>query len=460
MNIFHFLLKLYFFILFLSKVDLKEEEEEENIREDFISEEYDSLLNWAKKNSMNITDKIKLTEFEEEKQYIATKPISKGETIFDIPHNITLNIKTFYSYFPSKKLEKKYEKYLKLGKKSNKMLNDVSYIDQSFMAFLLYKINKLNENEEKNYYEINNFIEEYYKYISFIFDDDLSHLPSSFTNEQAKKFMNTSFSSFFNIMNGYLVGETEILKQEIFKDDINLDEYFKYRFLLLQKTFNISNSTTLVPFVDFIKHDFNNRNINCKMIVNKDHIRIKAIKEIKKGEVLAIKQRKITNQYSFFYYGKTYDELIDYVPSFIIPIIIPDILIDEGIELKIDENGDENQIDLVWDKFYDIILPTYKEVLKLTKKDDSKINCYNLFLKYITLIRDTIQMNKVDELKRFFSEKRDIDNIKRIIKGEIVFLDKKIKELENVIEKNKNENKRIKSNKNIKNNKTEQYEDL
>ena len=100
------------------------------------------------------------------------------------------------------------------------MLNDVSYIDQSFMAFLLYKINKLNENEEKNYYEINNFIEEYYKYISFIFDDDLTHLPSSFTNEQAKKFMNTSFSSFFNIMNGYLVGETEILKQEIFKDDI------------------------------------------------------------------------------------------------------------------------------------------------------------------------------------------------------------------------------------------------
>ena len=101
-------------------------------------------------------------------------------------------------------------------------------------------------------------------------------------------------------MNGYLVGETEILKQEIFKDDINLDEYFKYRFLLLQKTFNISNTTSLVPFVDLIKHDFNNKNINCKIVVNKDRIRIKAIKEIKGGELLIIKQKKITNQYSFF----------------------------------------------------------------------------------------------------------------------------------------------------------------
>jgi hypothetical protein len=327
------------------------------------------------------------------------------------------------------------------------------------MAFLLYKINKLKEIEEKNY-EINNFFEEYYKYISFIFEDDLSHLPSSFTNEQTKKFMNTSFSSFYNLMNGYLVGETEILKQEIFKDDINLDEYFKYRFLLLQKTFNISNTTSLVPFVDLIKHDFNNKNINCKIVVNKDRIRIKAIKEIKRGELLIIKQKKITNQYSFFFYGKTYDELIDYMPSFIIPIIIPDILIDEGIELNIQEGGEENQIDLVWDKYYEIILPTYKEVLRLTGKEDSIINCYNLFLKYITLIRDTIQMNKVDELKRFFSEKRDIDNIKRIIKGEIIFLDKKIKELENVIEKNKKDNKKIKSNKNNKINKTEHYEDL
>ena len=158
MNIFFILLKLYYFILILSKADLKEIEKEEEEREDFISEEYESLLNWSKKNLLNMTDKIKLTEYNEEKQYIATKSISKGEIIFDIPQNITLNIKTFYSYFPSKKLEKKYDKYLKLGKKSNKMLNDISYIDQSFMAFLLYKINKLKEIGEKNY-EINNFYE-------------------------------------------------------------------------------------------------------------------------------------------------------------------------------------------------------------------------------------------------------------------------------------------------------------
>ena len=45
MNIFFILLKLYYFILILSKANLKEIEKEEEEREDFISEEYESLLN-------------------------------------------------------------------------------------------------------------------------------------------------------------------------------------------------------------------------------------------------------------------------------------------------------------------------------------------------------------------------------------------------------------------------------
>lgn len=442
MNYFFNFLILYLFSFITSQKKFKAKKEEENIIEDYTSEEYETLLNKAKKNLLNITDKIKLTSIEYENQYIAIKPISKGETILEIPYNITININTFYNYFPFKNLQKKYEKYVKIGEKSQKMLNDISFIQQSYMAYLLYKIYKLKSIKETNS-EINKFLKDYDDYISFIFQDDLSHLPSSFTNEQIKNFMNTSFSSFFNLMNNYLTGETEILKKEIFNDDkIDMNDYFNYRFLLFQKSFNISNNTTIIPFVDLIKRDINN--INCKLVVNKGNIKIKAIKDINKGELLTLKQKKMTNQYSYFFYGKTYDELIDYVPSFIIPIIIPDILMDEGIKLDIGENGEENRVDLALDNCYDYILPIYKQVLQIVKKNDSDIKCFNLFLKYIKIIRDVVKMNKIVELDKYFDDDRDIDNIKRIIKGEINFLNKKIQELENIInnyQKKQNENK-------------------
>ena len=445
MNLFHNLLFLYLFSILYFGINTNEKENVDDKEEDNILEEYYSLLNWAKNNSLNITNKIKLEEKEEEMKYKAIKDISKGEILLDIPFNITLNIKKFYDYFPSENLKGKYEKYVKIGKKSNKMLNDISNIDKSFMAFLFYKINKSLEYNKTNS-ELNNFYE-YYKPLFFILsDENLRHLPTSFTNEQTNTFKNTSFYSFFNLMNQYLMSEINILQKKIFKEEIkDINNYFKYRFLLLQKTLNISNTTTLVPFIDFIKQEFNTKNVNCKLVVNKGHIKIKAIKNITKGELLILKPKIITNQYSFYFYGKTYEELIKYTPSFIIPIIIPDILADEGIEISINEDEEENKLDLVWDKFYDIVLPTYQQVLTTLKKDDSKISCYKLFLKYLILIRDTIERSESDKLEEIFDEQRDIKNIERIFYGEILFLNKKIQELKNAIkyeEKEKDKDKK------------------
>ena len=445
MNQLYYFIQLYLFSFFYLLINAEEEHyEENNIREDDNSEEYISLLNWSKKYDLNISDKIKLTILDEEKEYIAINNITKGEIIFDIPPNITLDINSFNNFFPSKNIQKKYEKYLNIGQNSQEMLNDISYIDQSFMAFLFYKMNESLEFNKTNS-ELNNFYE-YYKPLFFMFNDEnLNHLPSSFTNEQTRTFKNTSFDSFFNLMNKYLMSEINILQKNIFNDEIkDINNYFKYRFLLLQKTLNISNETTLVPFIDLIKQDFDTKNINCKLVVNKGHIRIKAIKDITKGELLIIKPKKITNQYSFYFYGKTYEELINYTPSFIIPIIIPDILADEGIKLDIKEDDVENKLDLVWDEFYDIVLPTYQQVLKALKKDDSKISCYKLFLKYLILIRDTIEISESDKLEEIFDEQRDIENIERIIYGEILFLNKKIKELKNAIKYEQKENDKIK----------------
>lgn len=442
MNQIYYFIQLFLFSHFYFILNTKEYYEDNIIRQDYHSKDYNSLLNWAKKFDLNISEKIELTEYEEEIKYKAKKSISKGELILDIPPNITVDINTFNNFFPSKNIQKKYLQYLNIGQSSQQMLNDQSYIDQSFMAFLFYKINKSIENNETNS-ELNIFYEYYTPFFSIFNDDNLRHLPSSFTNEQTKSFMNTSFYSFFNLMNQYLMGEKNILEKNLFKEEIDdINTYFKYRFLLLQKTLNISNITTLVPFIDLIEQDFNTININCKLVVNKGHIRIKAIRNIEEGELLILKPKKITNQYSYYFYGKTFDELINYVPSFIIPIIIPNILIDEGIKINISEDDEENKLDLAWDKFYDIIVPTYKQVLHSLKKDESKVSCYKLFLKYLKLIRDSIkqsQRNQRDKLEEVFEEKRDRDNVKLIINGEIKFLNKKIKELEDVIINTQNE---------------------
>ena len=442
MNSIFIIFELYLILLLQANISSKENFIYEKEEVTNLQEEYNSLLKWAKKYySLNISSKIDL----DENYFIAKEDISKGEILFDIPLNLSINLRSFFTFDNSnyQNLKKKYENYLKKGKSSEQMLNDISYIEQSFMAFLLYKI-----NIEKN--EWNEKFKEKYKYLEYLLNEDLSHLPSSFTNEQTKSFMNTTFYSFFNLMNEYLTQEIEILQNEIFNEKIDLDKYYKYRFIILQKSYNISNTTTLIPFIDLIKHEYNSNKINTKLIVSKDSIKIKSLKDIKEDELLIIKQKKMTNQYSFLFYGKTYEELINYTPSFIIPIITSDILRDEGIELNIENDNEDNQIDLVWDKFYDMILPTYKEVMKLLNKDDSNYNCYKMFLKYLILIRDTIKNNKIEDLDEIFDDEEDVENIERIIKGEINFLDKKIKELENVIEKSKNKTLKVKKKNNDK----------
>ena len=404
MNSIFIIFELYLILLLQANISSKENFIHEKEEVTNLQEEYNSLLKWAKKYySLNISSKIDL----DENYFIAKEDISKGEILFDIPLNLSINLRSFFSFDNSnyQNLKKKYEKYLIKGKSSEQMLNDISYIEQSFMAFLLY---------------------------------------------QTKSFMNTTFYSFFNLMNEYLTQEIEILQNEIFNEKIDLDKYYKYRFIILQKSYNVSNTTTLIPFIDLIKHEFNSNKINAKLIVSKDSIKIKSLKDIKEDELLIIKQKKMTNQYSFLFYGKTYEELINYTPSFIIPIITSDILRDEGIELNIENDNEDNQIDLVWDKFYDMILPTYKEVMKLLNKDDSNYNCYKMFLKYLILIRDTIKNNKIEDLDEIFDDEEDVENIERIIKGEINFLDKKIKELENVIEKSKNKTLKVKKKNNDK----------
>ena len=280
MNSFNKLIQIIFFLILNNFIIPNK-----NYSNAYSEPDYESLLKWGLNNSLYINNKIKLITSDDERHYMANVDISKGEIIFDIPPKITLTINNSILLFNSENIINKYNNYITEYLKSNQTLDDISHIDQSFIAYLLYISNKTKSNEAINFYEN-------YKYLYYIFEDDLTHLPSFYTDEQINIFLNyTSFGSVFELMNIYLMGEVNILEKKIFKEKINLEEYFRYRFLLVQKSYNISNITTVVPYIDFIKRDFSLNNINCKLVVKKKHIKIKAIKNIKKGELLTIKPK-------------------------------------------------------------------------------------------------------------------------------------------------------------------------
>ena len=416
-----------------------------DIRNDCTDLGYETLLNWSlKEKSFHINNKIKLTVYnEEENQYIAKEDISKDEILLDIPQELTITVDRTLSILNSTEMKNKYNSYIKEVYKNKNTLKDISYIDQSFLAFLFYKINKTQSNFSNNFYD-------YYKNLNFIFEDDLSHLPFMFNEEQINLFINSSFGSNFQLLSLSYKSEYEIL-QKLFNEEIDLDKYFQYRFILAQKSNNISNTTSIVPFVDYIKRDFDS--INCQLSIKNKHIILKSIKSIKKGEILIQRPKKNNNQYNFMIYGKTYKSLLNKINSFIIPIVNPSFLMDENINIEIN-GGEENQGDLAWRGFFQLILPTYKEIAQSLKRDDSNYSCYGLMLKYINQIRESY--NKAfnfDDIEDAFDDEIDSENIKRIIRGEMNFLDLKIKELKIIMEK---EAKKM----NKKKIKTENVEDL
>ena len=415
--------KIIIFLLLIINITSKK-----HIREDYTDEGYETLLKWGFNNSLDLNDKIKLTSYKLEKQYLSQSNISKGETIMDIPPEIMLSIDQALSILNSTTLKTQYKNYITEDSKSNQTLNDISHIQQSFLSYILYNINgtKTQGKETKKFYE-------HYKPLYYLFEDNIDHLPSFFSEDQINTFLNsTSFGSFFELMNSYLMGEVNLFEKKIFKEEINLEEYFRYRFLVVQKSYNISNMTTIAPFVDFIKRDFINP--NSKISIVNGHLKIKAVRDIAKSELITIKPHKINNKYSFFFYGKLYEELNDYMPSFFIPFITPNLFNEEGLSLDIDDLQDY-LVDLAWPNIYEIILPMYKQVAQTLKKDDSDYSCYGYFLKYLNMIKKNYDKVHYDEIEDEFNDEYDSNNVIRIFEFEKRFLRKKIKELNNLMEK-------------------------
>jgi hypothetical protein len=236
--------------------------------------DYDLLLEWGKKNSVYITDKIKMNYTNENnRNYYVVEKIKKDEIIISIPKSLTLNIDSALNLLGSK-ARKQYQAYK--NKFTDIIKEDkaiISYrIDQSFLAYLMTIANKKKSKKNKLY--------QYYKYFFNTFETNLEHFPVYFSTEQLKIIIFSIFGNEVIKVKRIFEEELEILEREIHKNTLDMDEYLKYRLFTFEKFVNVSGTSYIIPFVDFLDTNPVNFNLQIKYFNNNNTLCIIETKNI------------------------------------------------------------------------------------------------------------------------------------------------------------------------------------
>lgn len=405
-----------FFILVLNILNEKEQEEEDDPG-------YENLLEWGIDNSLIISDKIKFIKRKDTKKYIAQDYIHEKEIIMDIPPACMINLNKSFEFFKSKTIKKAFKQYKK--ESSNKMANlFYNYHEElTFMIYILYMVNNMEKKYEKNKFY------QYYKPIFYMIENNLDSFPYLYSNEQISFFKNTSFEGILESMKNNINSDIDFFEDNIYKKIILLEDYLIYYIFAAQNSYLIDGKENIVPYINFIKRDF--KNINCEYSIENGNIIIKAIKTIFPGEDLIIKPKSTSNHQSLFYYGETYEELLDIFQNYTIPILNPS-LFSNKYRIK---NLEGKKIDIINDDFYKNMINIYKEFAKYIKEDDSELGACNLILKYIKKLKEDISTFNYGDIKKAFFKKKDADNVMMILNGEKRFLQKKIDSLEKYIKR-------------------------
>lgn len=418
-------MKLFLNIFFLFIIKLAISKPGKKKPKEKFKSKYEALLKWGLNNSLNISKPLR---FNRKNRFVAEKFITIDDIIMEIPQNVMLNVNKSLSLLKSKKMRKNYNLYVeedKKGQKKNQTIEDEFHIDQSFLSYLLYVVkNNPKKYENSEFYK-------FYKHIFYMFEGNLDHLPFFFSSEQMRLFSNTSFGNIFDSFQKYLNDEAAIFEKQIFKKPIDFDEYLRYRIFSVQKFYNMSGVVNLVPFIDIIKQS--NKEPNCISYIEDGRIKLRAILNVFPNEELILKPDLFSNQHRLIFYGETYDDIIDKFPSYNIPIVARNFLKEQNFNLDKDLLsiiGKNNNIDLTLSEFYKYVVDVYTEICKRNyKKEQTEIDGYRLFLKYLKKIRNNLDLINDDKIREAFYSRKDVENAKRIFKGERMFMDQKIEEL-------------------------------
>ena len=395
-----------------------------------VKNDYDLLYEWGESNSIYISDKIRINKTNNNiKNYYVKDHIFSGETIMSIPKKVLLNVNSALKLCNSK-LRNLYDNNKK------EILDNINNIfevkenrkENSFLAFLMTIANKNKSNKNKFF--------NFFKYFFNTFESNLDKFPIFYTHEQVKLLLFSLLGK--GIMHAKLMVEEEYdVLSKIYKKEFDLDEYMKYRMFTFDKKVEINDVNYMVPFVDILEKKLINFNLNYSL--TNENLDIIATEDINYGEKLVVRTTQIPNIKSFITLGQIFEENKDYADIFRIPIFSTNFLIQKKFDTSMSKS---KIIDLNENNYYKQVIPDYIKLAKSLNLEESKSSALSLFLENLKIIRNTYDKGKITILYEYFYKNTIVKNIDSLLNLERNYLEKKIKELEQLIN-NINNNKNI-----------------
>ena len=390
--------------------------------------DYDLLLEWGLNNSLEISDKIKMIYINENnKTYYCKEKIFENETILDIPNSILLNVENVIKLYgkKAKKLYKKFNSYFNAT--SNHFI-----IDQQFLAYIMYNINKKKKKKNNNFYQ-------HYKYLFNTFESNLDSFPIFYNLEQLYLIQYTSLHFLIDYLKLIYKAEIDILEKNLKLKKINKDDYYVFRTYCSSKAVNISGHSVIAPFLDmFNKHP---TKYNLKVHANDNSTKVVATRDILPSEILKIKNDKLTNRNSLILFGITFDENDDKLSSYRVPILNPALLYNYN---KSKDNLNQNYndyMDIAKDNFYNKYIEAYKNLSLDLGGDGSQLSAYKLILENLETLKVLNTEINISSIYKVFYQQKDIESILRIIRSDHKYLTERIAFMKKVVddyEKNNN----------------------
>ena len=285
--------------------------------------------------------------------------------------------------------------------------------------------NKNKSNKNKFY--------QFYKYFFNTFETDLERFPVLYNTEQIRLLIFSLFGNELVQTKEMYDEEFEILQTKIYKKPLDQDEYYKYRIFTFNKLVNISGVSSIIPFVDMLETNPINFNLQINYTYENDSISVMAVKNIKKDDKLKMAVVQMTNSGSLITYGKVYEENKNYIENFRIPKISVNFLKIKNLDPMMAANGDI--VDISLQNYYEEIIPIYMDLSKLLKEDGSKVSALRLFQENLLSIRDQYDKVTVSELFKYFYTPKYVNNIRSVLSTEKLYLNKKIREMKQIINK-------------------------
>ena len=398
---------------------------------------YDYLLEWGLNNSLMISNKLGMRYTNENnKTYYAKDEIPEHTLIMNIPFNIMLNIDNALELLNNKKLNKLYSEYKNVEFEISVGFLPAS-LDQSFLSYLIYLVTHRQKHYKKTKFY------QYFHYLLDTFETNLDSYPIFFNRNQLRLIQGSLSYMETLLMKELFKEEVDKLEHNFKQKSIDLDEYIRFRTLTVTKSLNISNVTSIIPFIDMFASDPIDFNVNFRLNDTDNSLNVFTTKHIKRGDILYLRSGYFSNIKRFILYGETFEKMKDHIDSYQLPMVTNKMV--EDLEEKEQFYYLNENIDLNKKKFYKAALKYYKKLSISKKGDGSELSAYSLFLKNLEMVRANFDHIKTSDIYKEFFNLKDISNVIRVLDLEKNFLDKKLDVLRKFIDKLKKKKKKSES---------------